>query len=122
MNTLISETNIGWLRIQQHKFAEAESVLRHALSMLERTFADSWEKFDCQNLLGQSLAGQMKYAEAETPMLAGYEGMSLRRPTPQAANSIAKVTEARQAILNLYQAWGQPEKAAEWKSKFGKGN
>ena len=81
LNTLISESNIGWLRIQQQKFPQAESVLRPALSVLERTFPDSRERFDCQNLLGQSLAAQRRYAEAETLMLAGYQGRSLRKPT-----------------------------------------
>jgi tetratricopeptide (TPR) repeat protein len=118
MNTLISESNIGWLRIKQQKFPEAESVLRAALSVLERAFPDSRERFGCQNLLGQSLAAQTKYAEAETLMLAGYEGMSLRKPTPQAAISLAPANEAGQAILNLYEAWGQAEKAAEWKSRL----
>lgn len=51
-------------------------------------------------------------------MLAGYTGMSLRKPTPQAANSLANANEAGQAILNLYLASGQAEKAAEWKSKL----
>jgi tetratricopeptide (TPR) repeat protein len=122
LNTLISETNIGWLRIQQQKSAEAASVLRHALSVLERTAPDSWERFDCQNLLGQSLAAQMQYADAETLILKGYEGMSLRKPTAQAAISLATVGGARQAILNLYQAWGQAGKRAEWASKLGTPN
>jgi len=122
LNTLISQSNVGWLRIQQQKFPEAESVLRPALSVLERAFPDSRERFDCQNLLGQSLAALTKYAEAETLMLAAYEGMSLRKPTPQAANSIATVNEAGQAILNLYLASGQAEKAAEWKAKLGAGH
>jgi tetratricopeptide (TPR) repeat protein/predicted Ser/Thr protein kinase len=122
LNTLISESNIGWVRLQQRKFPEAESILRHASSVLERTASDSWERFDCQNLLGQSLAGQAKYAEAETPMLAGYEGMSRRKPTPQAGGSLATVNDAGQAIVNLYQAWGRAEKAAEWKSKLAAPN
>ena len=92
------------------------------MSVLERAFPDSRERFDCQNLLGQSLAALTKYAEAETLMLAAYEGMSLRKPTPQAANSIATVNEAGQAILNLYLASGQAEKAAEWKAKLGAGH
>jgi tetratricopeptide (TPR) repeat protein len=118
LNTLISESNIGWLRVKQQKFPEAESVLRAALSVLERAFPDSRERFDCQNLLGQSLAAQTKYAEAETLMLAGYEGMSQRKPTPQAAVSLAPANEAGQAILNLYEALGRAEKAAEWKSRL----
>ena len=122
LNTLISESNVGWLRIQQQKFAEAESVLRHALTSLDNTLPNSWEKFDCQNLLGQSLAGQTKYAEAEPLILAGYEGMSRRKPTPQAGSSLATVNEAGQAILSFYEKSGKAQKAAEWKSKFGAPN
>jgi hypothetical protein len=118
LNTLISETNIGWLRTQQQKFAEAEMMLRHAITALDRTAPDSWERFDCQSLLGRSLAGQAKYAEAERLIIGGYEGMAQRKPAPQAATSLATLNESAQAISSLYNAWGKPDKAAEWESKL----
>jgi hypothetical protein len=97
-------------------------MLRHAVSRLDRTSPNSWERFDCQSLLGRSLAGQAKYAEAEPLIVGGYQGMSQRKSTPQAANSLATPDEAGQAIVSLYQAWGKPDKAAEWTSKLRAAN
>ena len=42
---------------------------------------DSWNRYHCQSLLGASLAGQKKFAEAEPLLIAGYEGMVQREAT-----------------------------------------
>ena len=39
---------------------------------------DDWSRFDTQSLLGDSLLGQKKYAEAEPLLLSGYEGLKAR--------------------------------------------
>jgi hypothetical protein len=40
---------------------------------------DDWQRFRAESLLGASLAGQKKYAEAEPLLLEGYRGMLTRR-------------------------------------------
>ena len=50
---------------------------------------DDWLTFNARSLLGGSLLGQKKYAEAEPLLLSGYEGMKQREDKiPAAANRV----------------------------------
>jgi hypothetical protein len=61
-----------------------------------------------------SVAGQKKYAEAEPLLLEGYQGMVVRKDKMEIGDRY-HLDRAREWIVQLYQAWGKPEKAAEWK-------
>ena len=67
-------------------------------------------------LVGASLAGQKKYAEAEPLLLEGYQGMVARKDRMEVPDWYHP-DRAREWLVQLYQAWGKPEKAAEWKKK-----
>ena len=71
-------------------------------------------------VLGASLAGRGKYAEAEPPLLSGYRGMLQRQDTIPADNRSA-VQRAGEWIVQLYLDWGKPDKAAEWHGEEGLG-
>ena len=43
-----------------------------------KALPDDWRTFNARSLLGGSLLGQKKYAEAEPLLLSGYEGMKQR--------------------------------------------
>ena len=62
-----------------------------------------------------SLAGQKKYAEAEPLLLSGYDGMNQQHP---AASTTSRFTpdQAGEAVVTLYQDWGNRDKVAEWKT------
>jgi hypothetical protein len=68
-------------------------------------------------MLGASLAGQRKYGDAEPLLLAGYQGLSNRESTIPAPNRSA-IEQAGERIVQLYQDWAMPEKAAEWREKI----
>src|SRR5262249_2713218 len=59
--------------IQQGKWAEAEAILRECLAIREKVQPDEWTTFNTRSLLGGSLLGQKKYAEAEPLIISGYE-------------------------------------------------
>jgi hypothetical protein len=67
--------------------------------------------------LGGSLLGQKKYREAERLLLSGYEGMKQREGAILPAGRM-RLEEGRQRIVELYTAWGKPEKAAAWQFKL----
>ena len=69
-------------------------------------------------MLGGSLLGQKKYALAEPLLISGYEGLKAREATIAAAGK-PRLPEAGQRLVKLYDAWGKPEKAAEWRNKLG---
>ena len=68
-------------------------------------------------MLGGSLLGQKKYAEAESLLLAGYEGMKQRADKIPAIGK-PRVKESLQRLVQLYEATGQAEKAADWNKKL----
>jgi tetratricopeptide (TPR) repeat protein len=104
-----------WL-LQQKKYAEAEVVLQECLAARVRKELDVWTTFNTRSLLGEALAGQTKYSEAEPLLLDGYEGMDRRQATipPEAR---VRLAEARQRLVKLYSAWGKTEQEAQWRKK-----
>jgi hypothetical protein len=70
-------------------------------------------------MLGAVLADQGKYAEAEPLLLSGFEGLVQRETSiPQASR--AALQQAGERIVQLYQAWSKPEKAAAWRENLRK--
>ena len=70
-------------------------------------------------MLGGSLLGQKKFAEAEPLIVSGYEGMKAREakiPPPVCRD----LTDAAERVVKLYEAWGKKDKAAEWRAKLAK--
>jgi hypothetical protein len=68
-------------------------------------------------MLGGSLLGQKKYAEAEPLLLSGYQGMKQREDKIPAEGK-PRLKEAQRRLVQLYEATGRPDKAAEWKKKL----
>jgi tetratricopeptide (TPR) repeat protein len=103
--------------LQQKDYGDAEPMLREALSSYERTTPDIWTRYNGQSMLGASLAGQQKYAEAETLLISGYQGM-LRRETTIPAYYRVELEQASKWIVQLYRDWGKSEQAVEWREKL----
>src|SRR5262249_20120425 len=74
-----------------------------------------------QGLLGESLLGQRKYAEAEPLLLASYEGL---KEAPDAGDPEFISARERlgiaavERIVRLYDAWGQPGRAEAWQKEL----
>ena len=111
-------TNLGRNLLKQAKWSEAEPLLRECLAIRVQAIPDDYRRFNTESLLGGALLSQGKFAEAEPLILAGYEGMKAREAKiPPAGRSY--LTEAGQRVVQLYRAWGQPQKAAERAARFG---
>jgi hypothetical protein len=96
----------------------AEPCLREALPVLEDKEPEQSGTFVAQSLLGASLVGQQKYATAEPILLKAFERLEKRdeqKPSPSHAKPIR---EAGDRIVHLYEAWGKPERAAEWRKRL----
>jgi hypothetical protein len=88
--------------------AEGEAPRRVLLPPLLK---QEWVSRHAMSLLGGVLSEQGKYEEAEPLLVAGFEGMS-----PPAEHAGRK-RDALERLVRLYEAWGKPEKAAEWRGK-----
>jgi len=108
--------DLALARLAQGKFAGSEALAREALEFNRKKRPDDWERFRAESLLGASLGGEKQYAEAEPPLLEGYRGMLARKdrmPIPDWYH----LDRGREWLVQLYQAIGQPEKAAEWSQR-----
>jgi tetratricopeptide (TPR) repeat protein len=104
-------------RLVEGKFAEAEGLARECLALREREIPDDWRTFNARSMLGGSLLGQKKYAEAEPFLLSGYEGMKQREiMIPREGKP--RLKEALQRLVHLYEATDRPDQAAGWKQKL----
>ena len=115
-DTMASAADLALAYVSQGKFAESEPLAREAMEFNRKKQPDDWQGFRAETLLGASLAGQKKYADAEPLLLEGYQGMVARKDKIEVPNWY-HLDRAREWIVQLYQAWGKPAKAAEWKKK-----
>jgi hypothetical protein len=100
----------------QGRFSESEPLALEALEFDRKKQPDDWQRFRAESLLGASLAGHHKYAEAEPLLLDGYQGMAVRKDRMGVPDRY-HLDRAREWIVQLYEAWGKPAKVAEWRKK-----
>ena len=115
-DTMASEADLALAYLSQGKFAEAEPLAREAFETEKKVQPDDWQRYRAASLLGVSLAGEKKFVEAEPLLLEGYQGMLARKDRIDAPDRY-HLDLAHEWVARLYQAWGKPEKAVEWKMK-----
>jgi hypothetical protein len=110
-------TGLGDNLLLQHKWADAEPMLREGLTIREKKQPNAWTTFDTRSLLGGSLLGQQKHADAEPLLLAGFAGMKQRAAAipPQ---STPRLAEAAERLVRLYETTGQAAEAAKWRAEL----
>ena len=102
--------------LRQHKYADAEPILRDCLKVREAEQPDAWTTFNTRSQLGEALLGQKKYTEAEPLLLSGYRGMHQHENTiPLQGRSC--LTEALERLVKLYEATGNKDEAAKWRKE-----
>ena len=67
---------------------------------------------------GQALLGQKKYADAEKLLLNGYEGMQQRAAKIPPKQKKARLSEALEPIVQLYDVAGKKSEADKWRKKL----
>ncbi len=107
--------------LEDGRHAEAEAPLGECLEIRQEALPEGhWLIFNTMSVLGESLAGQDKFAEAEPLLLEGYEVME---DHPEATDE--RRGEALERIVKLYEAWhaaepdaGYDAQAAAWRAKL----
>jgi serine/threonine protein kinase len=108
---------LGLARLKLKKYAEAEPVLRECLEWREEKMRGAWQTANTRSMLGGALLGRQKYADAEPLLLDGYEGMKKQEKSIPPAGR-PRLKEAGERIVELYEEWGKPDKAKEWREKL----
>jgi serine/threonine-protein kinase len=100
---------LGEVLLAKGDIREASTLARQVLAFPENKLpADSKHRARAEWVLGAALTQQKKYQEAEPLLLQAYKVQSVQ---PQARYRIGM---ALQRIIDLYNAWGKPVKAAEY--------
>jgi hypothetical protein len=115
-DTMTSAADLALADLSQEKFAQSEPLAREALEFNRKNQPEDWQRFRAESLLGASLAGQKKYAEAEPLLLSGYQGMTAQKERIGIPDRY-HLDLAREWLAQFYQATGKPDKAAEWSKK-----
>ena len=66
-----------------------------------------------ESWLGECLAGQERYAEAEPLLLDAYP-----RIEGSLTDSLSAKRACLESIIKLYEGWGNADKAAEWRDQL----
>jgi eukaryotic-like serine/threonine-protein kinase len=113
-DTMAAAADLALANQSQGKFTESELLAREIEATERAKRPDIWLRFWAESLVGASLAGEKKYADAEPLLLDGYRGMMARKDRISAPNW-RHLKTAHEWILQLYAAWDKPEKAAQWR-------
>ncbi len=112
-----AEADLALAYVSEGKFAQSEPLAREALEAEKKVQPDDWQRYRAASLLGESLAGEKKHAEAEPLLLEGCQGMLARKDRITVPDRY-HLDLAHRWLIQLYQAWGKPGKAAEWTNKW----
>jgi hypothetical protein len=115
--TASHRTMLGRVLLKQQRYAEAEAMLRPARTLRDEKQPKHWTTFVTRYALGGALVGQAKYAEAEPLLLSAQAGL-LKRVSVSNPEISGRLKETMDQLVQLYTAWGKPERAAEWRKKL----
>ncbi len=111
---------LAYTAMAEGNFVEAEALFRAALKEYEAPVVNEWDKLRPRGRvvsgLGQALAGQGKFVEAEPLILEGLSELLAARETLH-GDPGNLLNEAYEAVVSFYRASGQREKAMDWESK-----
>jgi serine/threonine protein kinase len=107
---------LGWVLTEGGRAGEGEPLLRHGLEILRKEFpAEHWGHWmtaDAQSRLGGCLVALGQLSEAETNLLTPYDALQDAQAVPP-----ARLAQAADRVVKLYETWDKADKAAEWRTK-----
>ncbi|MBS1791791.1 MAG: serine/threonine protein kinase [Acidobacteria bacterium] len=110
--TATSIYNLAAVYLDQGRYEEAERLGRQALEICLKTLnPEHWLVNRARSFLGDCLTRLKRYPEAEEQLLTGYAGLKVERGEQHA---LTRKTVSR--LIELYEAWEKPDKAALYRN------
>ena len=98
--------------LEKQRYVEAESFLRVYLDEAGKKFPDGWRTFAMQSALGQCMAGQARFSEAESLLKKGYEGLLKHEHFIPQNSRQARIDQAASRLAKLHESGNQPADAS----------
>jgi len=107
------------LLMRLERLDEAEKEIRDCMALCDTDtgLQDSWRKFDAASVLGGVFVLRTNLDEAEPLLLAGHQGLH-QRATKIPAPARVFLHQTFERLVRLYEVWGKPGQAAEWRDKL----
>jgi len=106
----ITLNNLGGLLVNKGAHEEAEQSFREAIAVFKKTFPENhWQIANANSLLGGCLSNLRRYSQAEK--LLGESHSIIKK---QFGASHRRTIAALKRIIELYETWKKPDKAAEY--------
>lgn len=97
---------------RQHRADESEALIRESVKALYKVYdKDAYAVAVAEGMLGETLAAQGRFAEAEPILLRSHEKIVA---VVGETNWVALESYTR--VIQMYDAWGKPEKAAPYRA------
>jgi tetratricopeptide (TPR) repeat protein/predicted Ser/Thr protein kinase len=112
--TLMMMNNLGLLLIQVGKLDEAEELLMTNVELADRAAPPGhWFREAVRVSYGECLLAQQRFERAESVLLGCYQRLSESMGAEH-----FRTRGAVDDLVKLYEAWGKPDQAAEWRAKL----
>ncbi len=119
-NTLTSMNSLSLGLNALGRYEESERFARESADTGARVLGDGHPSVaQARSLLGEALCGQKRYDEAEPHLLESYAAFETSLRPDQRARWLPP---AAGRIVTLYEAWGKPEQADEWRARADEGS
>lgn len=104
--------DLAVLSYLEGEYSEAEIMQQQAIDIFQKSLdPNHWRIQRCRSHLGACLIKLKRYREAEEQLLAAYAGLKATRGEQ---SEFTRQTVSR--LIELYEAWGQPAKAADYRA------
>jgi len=115
--TMNSMNLLAVLLCSQQKYSEAQALFARALAGARSALTEGHPRFHSfQANYGECLARMGRYGEAERLLSDSHSGLRGAKGEADPGTQ-----QAIRRLAALYDAWGKPDKAAEWRAKLTKG-
>ena len=115
--TASSLIRLADVRMEQGRAESADSLYREALAISKEALdSDDWRVARAQKKLGTCLMKQERYAEAESYLADGFDVLEAERGADDELTA-----EAADALVEVYEALGAPEKVAAYETRSQEG-
>ncbi len=107
----LETTNLASVYLEMKQYGRAERLFQEALACYRQVLPPGHQNIAIAEVkLGRTLLFERRFGEAESHMLAAY-----RIVNQQASPSLYWLKTVKQDLVGLYEAMGQPDKAAQFK-------